>query len=125
MFKTKAKTNEISAKGQNPNSNATTVIGQGTALEGSFSSNENVRFDGQLKGELKCQKLLVMGEHASIDGDVTANEATIMGKIKGEVTIQEKLTLKSTAFIEGNIKAKTLVVEEGARYVGNCKIGND
>lgn len=125
MFKTTAKTSETPAKGQTVNGNATTVIGQGTTLKGSFSSNENVRFDGQLKGELSCLKLLVMGEHAFIDGNVTANEATIMGKIKGEVTIQEKLTLKSSAFIEGNIKARTLVVEEGARYVGSCKIGND
>jgi cytoskeletal protein CcmA (bactofilin family) len=28
-----------------------------------------------------------------------------------------------TAIIEGNITAKTMIVEEGARYNGACKIG--
>jgi len=28
-----------------------------------------------------------------------------------------------TAVIEGNIVAKTMIVEEGARYNGSCKIG--
>ena len=76
-----------------------------------------------MKGEFSCTNRLVMGESASIEGNVMAQDAIIMGSIKGEVIVKGSLHLKSTAFIEGNIQAKTMIVDEGARYVGECKIG--
>lgn len=104
--------------------NDTCVVTKGTSIEGKFTSSENVRFDGRMKGEFSCTKRLVMGEGAMLEGNVMAQDATIMGSIKGEVIVKGNLHLKSTAFIEGNIQAKTMVVDEGARYVGECKIGD-
>lgn len=103
----------------------TCLVTKGTVVEGKFISSENVRFDGKLTGEFSCTKRLVMGETAQIEGNVMAQDATIMGIIKGEVIVKGNLHLKSSAFIEGNIQAKTMIVDEGARYVGECKIGGN
>ncbi|MDX1913022.1 MAG: polymer-forming cytoskeletal protein, partial [Saprospiraceae bacterium] len=48
---------------------------------------------------------------------------SIKGKIKGDVFVKEALHLMESAVIEGNITAKTMVVDEGARYNGSCRIG--
>ncbi len=99
------------------------VVAKGTKIEGLFRTTENVRVDGTLVGDVFCEKKLVLGQDGEIEGKLTSLDAVVMGHIKGEVKINGVLQLVSTAFIEGNIVARKMIVEEGARYNGECKIG--
>jgi cytoskeletal protein CcmA (bactofilin family) len=101
----------------------TCVVAAGTTIEGKFASSENVRLDGLLKGEVKCSQRLVMGESGKVEGNIRTKDAIIMGKIEGELVAEGTLHLKGTAVIKGSIIAKYMVVDEGARYIGDCKIG--
>ena len=101
----------------------TCVISKDTVIEGSFTADQDVRLDGMIKGDVRCSKRLVLGESGKIDGKVSAESAVIMGTIKGEVVIQDLLQLKSTALVDGNLQAKSILVEEGGRYLGECRIG--
>lgn len=102
---------------------ATTVIAKGTTIEGKFACGENVRLDGAIHGEVKVDKRFVMGDGSYVQGNIVALNAAIKGKIKGDIHVKEALHLMDSAIIEGNITAKTMVVDEGARYNGSCKIG--
>lgn len=102
---------------------ATTVIAKGTTIEGKFACGENVRLDGAIHGEVKVDKRFVMGEGSYVQGNIAARDAAIKGKIKGDIHVKEALHLMDSAIIEGNITAKTMIVEEGARYNGSCRIG--
>ncbi|MFZ2900763.1 MAG: polymer-forming cytoskeletal protein [Saprospiraceae bacterium] len=106
-----------------PGSSNTCVISKDTVIEGNFSCEQDVRLDGVIKGDVRCAKRLVIGETGRIEGKVTAESAVIQGTIKGEVTIQDVLQLKSTALVDGVLQAKALLVEEGGRYLGECRIG--
>ncbi|GAB4253072.1 MAG: hypothetical protein Kow0027_18150 [Saprospiraceae bacterium] len=123
MLGSKSKSKPTGSTSTQDSGSDTCVVTKGASIEGKFTSSDNVRFDGKMKGEFSCTNRLVMGESASIEGNVMAQDAIIMGSIKGEVIVKGSLHLKSTAFIEGNIQAKTMIVDEGARYVGECKIG--
>lgn len=128
-FKTKPKKEkEVPASSKNGmatrSGDANCVVSSGTRIEGDFSATENVRLDGSLKGTLKCDKRLVVGEKGQVEGQVMASEAVIMGTITGDVKISGSLQLRGTAKIYGDITAKHLVVEEGATYNGQCKVGN-
>ena len=127
MFGTKIKSKTDKGTLQSTNVLETTsqscVIGQGTTIEGSFISKEDVRLDGKLIGELKVEKRLVMGENGLIDGNATCNGSSISGKIKGEIHVDGTLHLSQSAFVNGKIRAKKLVVDEGASYTGECLIG--
>jgi len=102
---------------------ATTVIAKGTTIEGKFACGENVRLDGAIHGEVKVDKRFVMGEGSYVQGNILARDASIKGKIKGDIHVKEALHLLDSAIIEGNINAKTMIVDEGARYNGSCRIG--
>ncbi|MCB0519162.1 MAG: polymer-forming cytoskeletal protein [Lewinellaceae bacterium] len=104
-------------------SSETCVVASGTSFEGKFSATENVRLDGYIKGEVKCSQRLVMGETGRIEGNVRTKDAIIMGTIEGDVLVENTLHLKGPAKIRGTIQSKYMVVDEGARYVGECKIG--
>lgn len=101
----------------------TTVIAKGTVIEGKFGCSDNVRLDGSIHGEVKVDKRLVLGEGSYVQGNIHARDAAIKGRIKGDIFVKEALHLLDSAVIEGNITAKTMIVEEGARYNGSCKIG--
>ncbi len=115
----------LPAPGPDKDGNQTTVIAKGTLIEGKFNCNENVRLDGAIHGEVKIDKRFVMGDTSYVQGNITARDAVIKGKIKGDLFIKEALHLLDTAVIEGNITAKTMIVEEGARYMGSCRIGEN
>jgi cytoskeletal protein CcmA (bactofilin family) len=101
----------------------TTVIAKGTVIEGKFSCADNVRLDGAINGEVHVDKRFVMGDGSHVKGNIHARDAAIKGKINGDLFVKEALHLLETAVIEGNISAKTMIVDEGARYNGSCKIG--
>lgn len=103
--------------------NLNCVIAKGTSIEGDFNTTENVRIDGTIKGNLQCEKKLVLGKSARIEGKLQANEAVIMGDIQGDIVVKGLLRLESTAMIKGDITAQKIIVEEGARYDGISKIG--
>ena len=101
----------------------TCVMTNGTTTEGKFRATENVRLDGLLKGEMKCDKRLVMGEKGKVEGNIETVDAVIMGTVDGELKVSGSLTLKGTAIVRGVITAKFMIVEEGAQYFGDCNIG--
>ena len=107
----------------NGNMEAASLIAKGTTIEGKFKSSDNVRVDGTIKGEVYCDKRLIIGATGWIEGTINTNEATVRGHIKGNLVVQGVLRLESTAKIEGTILAKILEVEEGAQYEGDCKVG--
>ncbi|MGK0364834.1 MAG: cytoskeletal protein CcmA (bactofilin family) [Saprospiraceae bacterium] len=101
----------------------TCVIAQGTTITGKFSATEDVRLDGVIEGEVKCDKRLVMGETGRVKGTIMAADAIIMGTIEGELIVGNTIHLKSTAKIDGIIKGKSMTVDDGARYSGECNVG--
>ena len=120
--KTKPKSGS-SSNVKNPASGANCVVAKGTKIDGNFHSTENLRLDGVITGEVNCDRKLVMGEKSQIEGKVSAAEAVVLGTIKGDIQVKGTLHLKNTARITGNISAKFMIVEEGAQFNGDCKIG--
>jgi cytoskeletal protein CcmA (bactofilin family) len=101
----------------------TCIIAKGTVIEGKITTTENMRIDGKIKGQVLCDKRLVMDAGGVIEGDVQADESTIKGRVVGTVSVINTLHLLESSFIKGDIKAKKLHVEEGAKYDGKCLIG--
>ena len=99
------------------------MISKGTTIEGKFTSEEDAQINGTIKGEVYCKKRLVMGPTGWIEGTINTHTATIKGYIKGTIIVQDVLHLESTAKVDGTIMAKTIQVESGAQYNGECKIG--
>ena len=104
-------------------SDQTCIISSGTRIEGKFIAKENVRIDGTIIGDVTCDKKIVMGDTGYINGSVVTKESSIRGRIEGTLTVTELAHLHETAFIEGTIIAKKMIVDAGASYSGECKIG--
>lgn len=104
-------------------SNSSNVIGKGTMLHGRVETFGNIRIDGKVSGDVTTKSKLVLGSSSEVNGNVLAQNAEIEGHIIGTVQVSELLVLKPTAIIDGDIIAGQILVEKGAMFNGNSKMG--
>ena len=100
-----------------------TLVGEGTVFEGTLQVEDDVRAHGRIVGTLEVEGKAMIAELGAVDGDIIATDAEIAGQVEGEIRVEECLVLKSTARVDGKIETERLVVEEGARFRGDCKMG--
>ncbi|WP_245683953.1 bactofilin family protein [Rhodohalobacter halophilus] len=110
------------ANNQSPTLN---MVSEGTTLEGTINSQNDIRIAGKLKGEGISKGKLIVTSSGVVQGDVKVAEADIAGKIEGTIRVTNKLNLRSSAVIDGDIYTKSLLVEEGAQINGACRMGSD
>lgn len=98
-------------------------FGQGTVLDGDITTEGDIRIDGKVNGDITSKAKVVVGATGVVDGNISCQNAYIDGRINGHIEVAELLILSRTASVSGNIKITKLVVEEGARFSGNCSMG--
>jgi len=125
LFNTTSKETESSsmANPQNPSQDQINLVGKGTVFEGTVRAESDVRASGQIIGTLRVEGKAMISESGSVDGEIIATNADIAGRVQGEIEVEERLVLKETAQVDGNITTDRLVVEEGAEFTGECKMG--
>ncbi len=106
-------------------SNAVNMIVAGTNIKGNIESTNDIRFEGNLTGNLKTSGKLIIGPSGTVKGEIYCKNSDIEGKIEGRLIVQELLTLKSTSFIKGDIVAKRLAIDPGAKFTGSCNMSSD
>jgi cytoskeletal protein CcmA (bactofilin family) len=103
-------------------SNKTSVIAVGTVIKGDFSTSENLRIDGTIIGDVRCEKRLVIGKKGMISGKIEAAEISVDGSMMGEALSKGSITFGSSSKAEGKVMAKRLSIEEGAVFNGDFVI---
>ncbi len=119
------KNNNTVSKTANNQSPTLNMVSEGTTLEGTINSQNDIRIAGKLKGEGISKGKLIVTSSGVVQGDVKVAEADIAGKIEGTIRVTNKLNLRSSAVIDGDIYTKSLLVEEGAQINGACRMGSD
>jgi len=105
-------------------SDETTIISNGVKIDGKLTSGGNIRVEGEIQGDISSQKNIVVGEGGKVNGQINADSITIGGKVSGTVKAKEKLILDPKGYLKGDLFTKILVVEEGARFDGKSKMGD-
>jgi len=105
------------------NTNKINMIGVGTTIEGNISSNENIRFDGILIGNLNTKGKVFIGQSGKVTGEIKCKNCEVEGIVEGRMNIEELLSLRSMSKIYGEIKTSKLAIEPGAILTGKCDMG--
>lgn len=112
------------AQDQNPIT-AHNLIASGTIIKGEINSNADIRIDGSIEGTIFSKGRVVLGEKGTVKGEIKAANVDIMGSLTGNIFTSNTISLKSTGKINGDINTQTLIIEEGAQFNGNCKMGKE
>ena len=109
--------------GESENTNKINMIGVGTIIEGSINSSENIRFDGNLIGNLNTKGKVFIGQSGKISGEIRCKNCEVEGVVDGKVIVEELLSLRSMSKLYGEIKTGKLAIEPGAILTGKCDMG--
>jgi cytoskeletal protein CcmA (bactofilin family) len=105
------------------NTNKINMIGVGTTIEGNISSSENIRFDGNLIGNLQTNGKVFVGQTGKVTGEIRCKNCEIEGVVDGKIVVEELLSLRSVSKLYGEIKTGKLAIEPGATFTGKCDMG--
>lgn len=105
------------------NGSGATLIGAGTTLKGDIKSDNDLRIDGTVIGNINCNAKVIIGTSGVVEGDIMGNQADIVGKISGNIHAKELLQLRGESSVTGNIYAGKLQIEPTATFNGQCHMG--
>lgn len=95
-----------------------TLISEGSVLEGNLKAPAFARIDGQVNGDVSIDEGLILGEKGQVKGNINTKEIVVYGTVNGDI-FTSSLEIRATGHITGDIKTQNLVVENGGVYNGN------
>ncbi|TAL11777.1 MAG: polymer-forming cytoskeletal protein [Nitrospirae bacterium] len=117
MFTGKDKKKELPQEGKE----TFTFLARGFEFKGTLTFEGTVRIDGSVAGEIRSNGTIILGEHAAVEGDVSAGTIVSGGKITGNVMATEKVHLLPTAMLRGDVMAPLVQMDEGVSFHGTCE----
>ena len=111
--------------GNKPSPEATiSIIGPGMNIAGDCETEGSIRIEGSITGSVRAGKAVVVGENAWVKGDISTQDAVLLGKVTGTIVAGSRLEIKATSWIEGDVHARRLQLEEGAVLNGTVNMGS-
>ncbi|MGE5280545.1 MAG: polymer-forming cytoskeletal protein [Deltaproteobacteria bacterium] len=103
------------------------VISVDSAMQGSltFKDPVHLRINGRFEGTLETQGVLEIGEEATVEATITAEDIVVFGKVRGDIMATKRIARPARAVLDGNIKTPALSIAEGALFQGRCAMLSD
>lgn len=98
-----------------------TLISEGTILDGNLKAPAFARIDGQVTGDVMIDEGLILGEKGIIQGNVVTKEMVVYGTVNGNLQVTS-LEIKASGKVTGEIRTQVLEVENGAVYNGSLSM---
>lgn len=92
------------------------------AVTGDLETDGALRIDGRLEGTIRRADLIVVGQGASVVGDVTAREVIVAGAVTGNIFAAQRTELQSTGIVAGDIRSAAILIHEGGVVQGRLYI---
>jgi len=100
-------------------------LGKTIQIKGEITCDEALTIEGEVKGNIKVNKILTIGKTGQVKGEIDAREVRIIGKVEGSIVASERLAISPEGNFSGNIKTDKLVIEEGAVFKGKVNLEDD
>ncbi len=105
------------------------VLNSDVSVVGVLRFTDDLLVDGSVEGEITSDGELTVGANASIQAGeknkvaVRTKSAIIHGRVMGDIEVTDRVVLASTAELVGDVSAARISIEEGAVFVGYCRVG--
>lgn len=99
-----------------------TLLSQGSLIKGDLTFDQMTRLHGRVEGRVHglAGSVIVVGETASVHGEISGDEIIIDGFVHGNVTATTKVTLSESGRLLGNVKAPKFEIKFGAHFEGQA-----
>lgn len=101
-----------------PGEGAESLVDRASTFDGTYTSSQNLRIEGRLKGEIHCEGRVTVVKDAHVEGKVAAAEVSLAGTIQGDVSCRDRFYLQPSGRLMGSVTTARLVIQEGAYFEG-------
>jgi cytoskeletal protein CcmA (bactofilin family) len=99
----------------------TALLGRGTHFEGKLYFAGRVRIDGEFRGEIRSEDVLVIGEGADVSAEIDAGTVIVRGgTIRGNVRARTAIELYVPSSVIGNLRSPSIFIDKGVKIEGSC-----
>lgn len=98
-----------------------TILGNGTVIEGDLHTKGSLRIDGKVKGVIKAEGDLYIGESGILHTQIEARNVIVAGTVNGNIIAIEKIEILPSGNLKGDIQTKIIKIEEGASFTGESR----
>jgi len=100
------------------------LLGAGAEFEGKLTFKGTVRIDARFTGSIVTNDVLVVGEHARMNAEITCGTVVVIGEVNGNIKAKSAVELHRTAKVRGDIATPSLMIEKGAVLQGAVKMAD-
>jgi cytoskeletal protein CcmA (bactofilin family) len=95
-------------------------LDKGVKLEGTLELAGTFRIDGQVKGDIRSEQSLIIGEGARVEGTIEGNLIVLAGRFNGVMRAKGRVEIQAKGVATGEIHSPCLVIEAGGIFDGRC-----
>src|SRR5262245_16163266 len=99
-----------------------TLLGKGSEFEGKLTFEGQVRIDGKFSGQIFTKDILVIGDGAKVNAEISAGTVIVNGVVEGNIKAAQTIELHQPARVKGNIETPSLAMDKGVIFEGSCKM---
>ena len=99
-------------------------LDSGASFKGELEFEDTMRIDGRFNGKIISKNELIVGESATIEGDIHVGRIAISGTVIGKIVASQRVEIHRNGKVYSDIDTPALVIEEGAIFQGNCLMGD-
>lgn len=101
------------------------LILEGTRLEGDLHFTTQLVVAGLIKGNIRCESMLIIERGGRVEGRIEAPVIIVHGELEGTVLANQSIEIWSGANVGGDVAARSVRVDEGAMLTANLLIAAD
>jgi len=98
-------------------------LDRGSSFRGELEFEDTMRIDGRFNGKIHSKNELIVGESASIEGDIHVGRIAVSGTVKGKIKADQRIEVHRSGKVFCDIDTPILIIEEGATFQGQCTMG--
>jgi cytoskeletal protein CcmA (bactofilin family) len=101
---------------------STSLLSRNVKIEGEIHGPENLHVEGFIKGSIKLDGDIFVGNTGMVEADVEAKNVVIQGEVSGNVLARQQLEIHPTGKLIGDCTAASIDIKEGAVFEGRSNM---
>ncbi len=102
--------------------NVHTVIGADATLVGDLTLEGGLIIYGTVEGNIQTAGPVRVAKTGVVRGNIASSDIQLHGQVHGNIVVQSRAVLGGQSYLNGDLTYQHLLIEEGARFTGQCRL---